>query len=243
MTGNNQLSISRDKMTLEFFGDITLLNLGSFYLHDQLGKNKDSFLKEIFEPMASNPDTSGEGYFNLMVSKQENDKSASLKYAAMLISCAYVVEAGRARERNDRECAWSYMADARYWCGVAISSKGLEKAKAETISATQKNTSRKANEASKLSNKKSKEEAFRLITEKWEHGKRWTTSRRAAGEIMKDVQVFAETLGKRYTNTQAQTTISGWLKEMPNAKSLFPKDKASKMDSALVFPIADISRV
>jgi len=107
-------------------------------LHDKLSADKDSFFKEIYEPMASDPDTSGENCFKDTLSLNDRDKSVNLKYAAMLISCAYVIDVQKALQRNDRECAWSYMADARYWCAVTLSGKGLDQARAKTITATRK---------------------------------------------------------------------------------------------------------
>lgn len=221
------LSDTKDELSFELFEKKTQTILTNFYTYTRPEKNEDDFIADILMPMLNDESTSGRKCIELINSALVADKSSSLKYGAMLVSCAYCVEARR-ELACDRERAWWFMAEAAYWSGVVWASEGTEEAREKTITATKKSTGKNANDVRNKPYLKMQEEAFRLIRENVQKGIPWTTSRKAALKITPAVQAIALTLGKRLEPTAAQTTITGWLKKMPEAASIFPEDKVIK---------------
>lgn len=222
-------SPSRRKIGLSDLGPITLSNLASFYLHSRPEKNEQDFMQEIVVPMWNNDSTSGENLLEEIKAIQEKDKTANMQFASMLISCAFCVQSMKALKGNDRELAWSYMADARYWCGVVLSSKGIEVARSKTIVATRKNLASIAAKGKFI--KKVKEEAFRLAKEKRPKTNGWRSRRHAAETIEKEVYAFAVAEKINFSEKRAFKTIYEWLREMPDAALLFPKKQGKPEDA------------
>ena len=213
----------RKELTLEMLAHLTLLNLSSYYLEANPEKSQEDFIQEFLNPIGNDDSATGDSFLEQFKHIQETDKSANLKHASMVISLAYCLQSMQAYKTNERELAWSYMADARYWCGVTLASKGIEDARQKTIVATKKDTSKNANEASHAKDRQVKEEAFKLAREKCPKNKKWPSRLAAAGKIESDVQEYAEKIKNPLSKTRAKATISGWLREMPDAASLFEK--------------------
>lgn len=208
---------------LDSLAELTLNELSSFYFHSNPEKNEDAFTKEFFIPMLGKNSLSGDSCLEIFESINAEDKSANLKYAPMVISCAYCVQAIKELERNQRELAWFYVAEARYWCGVVRASVGIEESRDKTIKATRKNTAQKGGKALAESKyKEIKDEVFKLAREKRPEKNGWRSRLHAAKDIKIDVLKFACEKKLTLSEEQAETTIYGWLKKMPDAASLFP---------------------
>lgn len=202
----------------------TLAELAHFYTHLEPGKPNGAFATEFYYPMSRDPSTSGERFRAEFVRVLESGAAANLKFAAMTIACAYCVEVSRYLSCGRLEGAWLSMSEARYWCGVTLASRGLEEARAATISATRRNTSKTA--ADKRVEEQlaeTKEEAFRLVRELCPQ-QLWKSRREAMFKIKDRVIAFSSVNGRQRlvdTDSGGWKTICEWLAEMPDAQKLF----------------------
>lgn len=202
----------------------TLGELAHFYAHLEPGKAEDAFATEFFYPMNADPSISGERFRAEFVRVLESGAPADLRFAAMTIACAYCVDVSRLMAKGNRELAWKSMSEARYWCGVTLASRGIEDARSATISATRKNTGRKA-AATRVEDHlaETKNEAFRLARTECPPG-RWKSRREATLKIKAEVIAFSAKSGRQKlkdTDSGGQQTIYDWLGEMPDAAELF----------------------
>lgn len=225
----NASPILNENVNLESLGHSTLTALAGFYSLSTPEKKPDDFTQEFLIPMASASDTTGAAYLAKFREVQQADETANLQYGPMLISCAYCIEALHYSNLDQRELAWSRMAESRYWCGVTLASQGLETARDKTVIATRKATGKKAAAArSEINYKQTKDEAFRLVRERKPALKGWQSRRQAMLLIKDDVIEFAERYGKALSASQAEKTIYEWLAQMPDATTIFPQTKTNK---------------
>ncbi len=119
----------RTELTLERFVDITLSNLCLFYIQENPKETKGDFEEKCMKPLWNVGDISGDNFLEFTKKIQQEDNKANLKYGPFYLSMAYCIQTKRELDSANRECAWSYMADARYWCGVVLASKGIEVAR------------------------------------------------------------------------------------------------------------------
>lgn len=71
-----------------------------------------SFVDDYFEPMGRDPATSGD-----VLAERIRDETGIID--SMATACAYAVEAIRAARVGDTGTAWSFVGDAKFWCGAA----------------------------------------------------------------------------------------------------------------------------
>lgn len=195
------------------------MKLSSYYLLITPGKTDSDFIDEVIIPVGNDSTMSGESYF------EKTRTNGADQYSTMLISYAYCLQSMKARNVGDRELAWSYMADALYWCGATLASKGIEDGRKRTITETKKGMSQKANSARHEKNRQIKELAFKLARENCPALNGWFSRRQAAKAIAQEIKKFADEIGNPLSNAQAEKTIYDWLGKMPEAKSLFQSKK------------------
>lgn len=101
-----------------------LTNLSALYkelLPDEL---QNSFMDTYFKDMYFNENTSGDILAQFSESLKPTNNAGigyASELAALIISCAYCVNALRATEMKELNEAWTYIVDARYWCGIPLS--------------------------------------------------------------------------------------------------------------------------
>jgi hypothetical protein len=218
--------------------EIRVQTLGELaHYHWQLvpDKGHDGFAAEFFRPMSADASINGEQFRGEFVKLGQSGTPVDLRFAAMTVACAYCVDVSRLLAQGERELAWWSMSEARYWCGVTLSSRGIEAARMTTITATISGTGRKsanAGVARRLS--ATKEEAFRLARECRPQEKGWKSRRQAMLAIKDRVVAFSGHEGRQQiTKTGAEKTIYGWLAEMPDADVLFSRSDQADERAAI----------
>ena len=199
------------------------MKLEEFYSELNLTDTKSDFRNDIYQPMLIDLDTSGQGVLKKMGELKASGQSVNLKLVPMLVSCAYLAQAMRDHFKNDHSTAWFYMAEASYWCGAMMATKGIEVARNNTIIATRKNTASKGGLTRAEKYNEVKDEVFRLARELCPKQKGWQSRRDASLKILMPVLTFAKDKTPSLSPAQAPQTIYNWLKEMPDSELLFPK--------------------
>jgi|GEM_PF-2394316 len=217
--------------TLEEFGLRTLTRLAGFYLDANPEKNEKNFEDEFINSMLADDNLSADNILSDVNKSIASNKPLNLKFAPIILSCAYCVQAIKAHKKNERELAWAYMVDANYWCGVTLAGQGLEAAREHTIHATRKYTAQKGGTARADKFKDLKEEVFKLARDKRPPEKGWRSRLAATNSIKAAVLAIAEEKKCALSAQQVEKTIYGWLKEMPDAKALFQHTKLDKQDN------------
>lgn len=120
-----------------------MIHLGEIW--DQITANappdsKHDFLNEFFGPMFQNEETSGDEQYAELESDLAKEPGEIVNYAlihAMLISCAYAVQAMKAANRGDDALhspdAWRYAAEARYWEGIVVATWAMKDSEADPL--------------------------------------------------------------------------------------------------------------
>lgn len=148
--------------------------------------------------------------------------------AAVLVGMTFMVRAGNAKASGNMDLAWSYLVDARLWCGVALANQGIDQAYYKTVKETRSKTGGKGAEVRTAKYQVVAEEAYRLATEKTPAGG-WRSRSHAVKVIKQDVLAFAETKDVVLRGQEPGDTIDKWLadidKAKPTAERLFPEKK------------------
>jgi hypothetical protein len=240
---NDRLHPARHELDFARFADITLSNLGNCYSTLKPGAQAEDFIREILNIVGIMDDPAVETPIEIImqfVSASDKAKGpewiASSPYGSLIVSCAYCLRAMRASKAGNQELAWSYMADARYWCGVSISSKG--------IAGAQELTRRQATDEALVKQGQSgadaRNETYNLLRQyvyeqARKPGKSWQSRSYAAEVISKAALTYireekasAEAEGRPSklplprSEQGFKRTVDSWLRDMPDALSLFP---------------------
>lgn len=145
---------------------------------------------------------------------------ASLPISPVIIALTYGLRAHNARELQNTELAWSYMADCCYWSGVSVSGKGLSEVQ-------KKERKEKASKAAQAKNKKYEEprsHAYKIVRDRRPPDKGWPSMRNAAEKIEADLNIFISESKNKIPPVTRQT-IEEWLSKMPDASELFQSAK------------------
>ncbi|MGG1946818.1 hypothetical protein AB1286_18715 [Trinickia sp. NRRL B-1857] len=233
---------SREQLGLQFYINRVLNSLEACYMQQKLGAEREDLLKEIVGVIFDRDDSRiEEPYDIIMLYVSDADKKkgrhwlAKSPYAAIIVSCAYWVRCVRASSNGDTELAWSYMADARYWCGVAICGTGLNELQERTIDSTREKASTDALRAKGKSGAEARDRAYGPIREYAYQLAReklpasgWRSRSHAVQAVKTDVLAFSE--GRedlpKLSRDGVGKTLDNWLRDMPDASILFPSKKA-----------------
>ena len=147
-------------------------------------------------------------------------------FAPLIVSCAYCCEASRSLKANNRELAWSLIADAQYWCGVSMANKAVPLAIEKTIKESRTGTARVGGNKRAERFQPIKDEAYRLCKEKCP-SKGWHSVKQAADTIAEEVDNFSRGL-KIPMSSRLNITIADWLRVMPDAENIFLSMKKNK---------------
>lgn len=116
--------------------------------------------------------------------------------SAMKIACAYTVQAENALKNNERDLAWAYLFDARYWVGMMIAGQRSTLDVHRAVSITRMNTPKR--EGAKGGNTKASklspliELAYELVRTRMPKNGKWKSINFAANGIANDI--FKEAL-------------------------------------------------
>lgn len=121
-----------------------LLLAHDHYTSENENKDPDIFDKEVMSLVIQNNLTGNncvDGY--IYIYNNNTQHGHYLKTAPVVITAAYAMDAIEALHNNNREAAWFFVSEARYWAGVMNAEAGIETARTKTIKATRKNTATK----------------------------------------------------------------------------------------------------
>ncbi|NUA25992.1 hypothetical protein [Cupriavidus basilensis] len=228
----------RSELNLEKFAHLTLQNLANCYAHLKPGADDNAFINEILNIVGTLDDPAIEEPVAIVmsvVSEEDRTKGpgwvTKSPYGSVVVSCAYCLRALRAMHARNMELAWSYMADARYWCGVAISSKGINEARESTITLTLIKKAKAGAAGRDKTFESIRQHAYKLAKDMRPPEKGWQSRAHAVKTIQGAVVQFTKDEGLKLSKANAEKTIDGWLARMPDAADLFPSRKA-KIDNS-----------
>lgn len=212
--------------SVEEFINLTIGELRGRYLSFTPGKTNEDFYNEIILNLNQSPGVSGDEAINKYLNSLEKNTEIRTSTFPLVISIAYCLEAQWALFKEDREKAWSCVAEARYWCGSMLSKDEFELSIKDVEKTTNINKAKKAAEARyELIYGKVKNTVLDLAVELKPKGG-WKSRRNASMQIVDKLKSNGEL--SPLTETQAQITIDAWLKEMPNSSELFSRQNTSK---------------
>ncbi|WP_209806030.1 hypothetical protein [Cupriavidus sp. AcVe19-6a] len=227
---------ARHELDLERFVRLTLGNLSNCYAGLKPGRQVIDFIPDVLNVVGGKDDPSVETPVEIIMQfVSEADKAKGPDWIArspngsLIISCAYCLRALGSMKSGDLNLAWSYMADARYWCGVAISGKGINEAREQTImEASAKALATKAKSGAEARSKTYepvRERVYQLARER-KPGSGWRSRTHAVNAIRKEAHAFSVESGPELKQESLSRTLDGWLAKMPDAAALFPSRKA-----------------
>jgi hypothetical protein len=124
--GQESFNVPREEVTPALCASNMVITLSTFHKEVVPSEKDDDFVMNVFMGMLSDPAKSDdefakelEGMFNTKVSSDERGRDqALLCMTAAIAYCARAVIA-----EGDKCCttAWQYMAEAKYWSGIAFS--------------------------------------------------------------------------------------------------------------------------
>lgn len=221
---NNHISMIGNPV--ESFINLTIDELRDRYLSISPGKTSDDFNNSVILSLDQSPDVSGDEAINRYLNSLKQNIEIKTSTLPLVISVAYCLQAQQALFNDDREKAWSCVAEARYWCGSMLTKDEFETSVKDIEKAT--NIKKAKNAADVLHEQKygkvkntATDLAIRLMPLDG-----WKSRRYASFQIFDALKSSGEL--SPLTETQAQITIDGWLKEMPNSSELFSRSKAKK---------------
>ncbi|MCO5399757.1 hypothetical protein [Ralstonia soli] len=226
----------RHERDFNWFLNMTLWNLVSCHASLRPGAQPTDFMREILNVVEMRDDSSVEEPLEIVmqfVSDAEKIKgqawAAKSPICSVLVSCTYCLRAMDVMEAGDPNLAWSNMADARYWCGVAMSSQGLDEARELVIGEASAEAlvmkAKSGAEARKRAYAPVQERAYQLA---WERrpASGWQSRAQAVDKIKEEVHAFSLEHGPALKkNDSLRRTLDGWLAQMPDASVLFPSRK------------------
>lgn len=225
---------------MERFVRLTLGNLSNCYAALKPGRQMADFIPDILNVVGIKDDPSIETPVAIImqfVSPTDKVKGeawiARSPNSPLIVSCAYCLRALRAMKSGDLSLAWSYMADARYWSGVSVSGKGID----EAIELASTEISAEALAAQARSGAQARNEAYGPVREHvYELARQrrpasgWRSRAHAVRVIRREAHQFSLLKGPALKEDGLSKTLDAWLKQMPDASTLFPPKK-TKTDS------------
>lgn len=247
----------RHKLDVRAFHDITLRNLWTCYLKLAPDRTEQQFVAEILDKVNEHDHPGIDdplGILKSIVSKDDLEKGddwiATSPIGTIIVSCAYVLRAVRAQRHGNPEMAWSYMADARFWCGAAIADKGIGEVIEQTRASTLSDAAKRANDARQQAYDIYRRMAWRLARRERPPLRGWQSLDHAVATIQVpflqfvDAAVVANARRDARNNSlpknQAKKLIvipktatiedrlEKWLKKMPDYDQLFPPSRRGR---------------
>jgi hypothetical protein len=233
--------VQRRKSDLQHYLSVTFGSLLSCYTHRKPQATHDTFAAEVIAPIVQHDDRQVEhpaAMLMLYVSESDRakgpDRLIKSPYGAIVLSCAYCLRATAAAfQEGDMGLGWSYMADARYWCGVAVSSVGIDVARERTITSTRETSFAEAGTAKGKEGASRRNDAYEPIrqyvynlvrTRRPDSG--WKSRSHAVRVVSDAAYAFSGRDGRpQLKKSGMHDTLDTWLANMPDGSELFPPRK------------------
>ncbi|WP_176081433.1 hypothetical protein [Paraburkholderia tropica] len=189
------------------------------------------FIEKVLEPLPGLDRTGSDQPLEILlqyatdeVKAKGNDAIARAPVSPILLSATYYFRAGRARDNNQTDAAWSYLAEARYWCGIAMAGKGLESALQQAAGGLKRDMAAAGAKGRSGKYQPLRDLAFDFARNSAPPGG-WRSRNHAVQSVEPTVRDLATTLGIELSTENVDKTIHGWLSSMPDATQLFSKGK------------------
>lgn len=202
--------------------DSTVFELEALY-NELIAEGSPEFNEAVVPLFFHEKSSGGDACLAEMEKLVLENKEAAGKLGAIapiIVSCAYCGEALRALNTGNRDLAWSLIADAQYWYGFAAFNKEASGFIKQVERNARKTTARKAGLARSGKYDPVRAEAYRLaVTLCPKSG--WPSFNNAAQVIHKAVHEFSVQVNQEISFSRSITTVSDWLKIMPDADRYF----------------------
>lgn len=234
---NKEKSFVTLEQTLGSLVSMTISDLQKCFLKLNPGMENAGFIRDFIAPYIDSDVDTCDNLLGEMLTQytkaQENGASVDLKNGLLLISTVYCLQAGKQLNLDNREYAWAYMVQAKYWHGVVTASLGIVAARAATIAVTNKAAREKGAFVRKGNYEKVTQEAYRLVREKVANGELWRSQARAASEIKDRVLKFGKDVQRPLAELSAEDRIKEWLGKMPDKAAFFKTTPKKSKKSSL----------
>jgi hypothetical protein len=223
---NPQVTIPRDKKTLEFFLDRALPeNLAYAYQLLAPGMTIDDLFRLVLRPM-----TVGQVFGDELLKQVYERGNGVDSYQILLIACGYLAEAKVAHSKGDRRRAWSCAMDAMCYCASAKNvGNYIQDLPALLTAEVDQALSKKASNSAKYRTEPYKDvgaEAVRIIKTRAEGGKQWKSATAAAKQILDAMFDLAKSKGVPFNATdRGLKTITGYLTDAPELAPYFTEKR------------------
>ncbi len=191
----------------------------------------EMFIKKVLKPLPGLDSRGSDQPLEILlqyvtdeVKAKGNDAIARAPVSPILLSATYYFRAGRARDNNQTDAAWSYLAEARYWCGIAMAGKGLESALQQAAGGLKRDMAAAGAKGRSGKYQPLRDLAFDFARNSVPPGG-WRSRNHAVQSVEPTVRDLATTLGIELSTENVDKTIHGWLSSMPDATQLFSKGK------------------
>lgn len=162
------------------------------------------------------------------VRSKDDSVIANLPLGTVIIATTYWYRALKAStEHDDKELAWSYMADCCYWAGVAVTGMKL----GDVRKRERKELASKGAETKNRQHAQMKAYAYQLVRE-GRPPEGWATVKAAAGYIEERLDEFTPQLDHAEDPAKSTSvkkvdhkTILNWLTKMPGRAEFFKKNR------------------
>lgn len=112
--------------------EVVFANLAYCYKNLKPKSELRDFIPDILNIVALRDDPIIDGTLEILTqffSPEDQQKAqeviARTPIGPVILSCTYNLRALKAINADSRELAWSYLSEAKYWCGVAVSNKDI----------------------------------------------------------------------------------------------------------------------
>lgn len=161
------------------------------------------------------------------VRSKDDSVIANLPLGTVIIATTYWYRALKAStEHDDKELAWSYMADCCYWAGVAVTGMRL----GDVRKRERKELASKGAETKNWQHAQMKEFAYKRVREDCPPGG-WSTKKLAANHVEGNLKDFVPQPDHAQDPAKSTPvkmvdpkTILNWLTNMPDRANYFKKD-------------------
>jgi hypothetical protein len=261
MQNNSKDRPLHHKLDIRAFHDITLRNLWTGYLKFAPDATEEQCVDEILNKVNAHDHPGIDeplGILRSVSSKDDLEKGddwiTTSPIGTIIVSCAYVLRASRAHKHGNTEIAWSYMADARFWCGAAIADKGIGEVIEQTRANSGSEAARHANNGRQRAYSIHRRMAWRLARRKRPPQRGWPSLPHAAkiirGPFLEFLDAVVTANAKRAERNKSlpqkqpkklvvvpktaniEEQLERWLKEMPDRDQIFPPAKTGRPKKA-----------
>lgn len=140
----------------------------------------------------------------------------------IIIATTYVLRAKYARQQiGDDEQAWSYLTDASYWCGVAVSGRGLDEARKKEF----RERAEKGGVAKKRRYESIKAHALGLLRSEMP-SQGWQSVLNAVEKLHPKINSFAEG-NAGGAKAVSPKTVEEWFRGAPDQAAIFKNARKS----------------